>query len=82
VIANRILFSITICPEIPVEVLLKFNKVKDITTDIEAVAKVIKTSDQLILSEDSKFVKRTNPLPENDTVNERSLYVVCDFNFY
>lgn len=62
--------------EIPVEVLLKFNKVKEITTDVAAVANVIKTSDQLILSEDGKFVKRSAPLPENDTMNERSIYVV------
>eukprot|EP00029_Vermamoeba_vermiformis_P009980 TRINITY_DN514_c0_g2_i1.p1 TRINITY_DN514_c0_g2~~TRINITY_DN514_c0_g2_i1.p1 ORF type:complete len:333 (+),score=140.51 TRINITY_DN514_c0_g2_i1:37-999(+) len=61
--------------QIPIEVLLKFNKLKEITTDVETIANVVQSSDQLILSEDRKFVKRSAPLPETDTMNERSVYV-------
>lgn len=66
--------------EIPIEVLLKFNKLKEITTDVETIANVVQSSDQLILSEDRKFVKRSAPLPETDTMNERSVYVVSKIN--
>jgi hypothetical protein len=71
--------SSTTTTGVPIEVLATFNKVKEISSDIDFITKVLRTSQTLQVSEDGKKVKRIAPLPEVDTLNERSIYVVSLF---
>jgi lupus La protein len=60
---------------VPIEVIATFNKVKQISTDVDFISKVLRTSEVLQVSEDGKRVRRLAPLPEVDTLDERSIYV-------
>lgn len=60
---------------VAISVLLTFNRLKSLTTDVAVVADAIESSEQLILSSDRKKVKRANPLPETDESAAKSLYV-------
>jgi len=60
---------------VPLSVLLTFNKLKTLTTDLDVVAKALKSSDSVTLSADAQKVKRSAELPENDDSAERTLYV-------
>jgi len=58
---------------IPLSTLLEFNRVKQITQDLDFLTAVLKTSDELVVKDD--MVKRKKPLPETDTSYERSVTV-------
>jgi len=49
---------------VPIAVLITFNKLKALSTDIDYISKVLKESNVLILSEDGKSVKTPDSLPE------------------
>jgi len=59
---------------VPINVLLTFNKLKQMTSDPAVVAEAIKDSDSLVLHQSLDKVKRSQPLPEVDTSTERTLY--------
>jgi len=58
---------------VSLEVLATFNRLKALSNDISFIAKSIKNSQTLTLSEDEKSVKRTNPLPEVDSSDLRTV---------
>lgn len=60
---------------IPIAVLLTFNRLKSITTDASEIAAAVASSETVSVSSDSLKIKRSNPLPEDDTSKERTLYV-------
>jgi hypothetical protein len=60
---------------VPITVLLTFNKLKSITTNPEEVANALVASSSVVVSEDKNRIRRTVPLPENDTSQARTLYV-------
>jgi len=49
---------------VPLTVLITFNKLKALSTDIDYISKVLKESKVLLLSEDGKSVKTPDSLPE------------------
>lgn len=60
---------------VPISVLLTFNKLKSMTTNVSEVAAAIEDSDALVLNATKDKVKRAEPLPDVDTSAERTLYV-------
>jgi lupus La protein len=60
---------------VPISVLLTFNKLKLLTTDVKEVADAVTESSTVVLSSDDKKIKRTEPLPDLDTSADRTLYV-------
>lgn len=60
---------------VPISVLLTFNKLKNLTTDVAKVAEALKDSEVVVVSEDGESVRRSTPLDENDTSKQRTLYV-------
>jgi lupus La protein len=60
---------------VPISVLLTFNKLRSMTSDVKAVADAIADSEQLVLNATKDKVKRAEPLPDVDTSAERTLYI-------
>lgn len=60
---------------VPISVLLTFNKLKSLTTDETVVANALKSSFEVVLSDDSKSIRRAKPLPEQDSSKTKTLYV-------
>lgn len=60
---------------VPIATLLTFNKLKQLTTDVDQVSEAVKDSDSVVLSTDGKKLKRAEPLPDVDTSADRTLYV-------
>lgn len=61
--------------DVALEEFLKFNKIKNITTNIEEIRKALATSDLLKVSEDGKQVKRITEISKNDAADECTIYV-------
>ena len=64
----------------PLDVFLKFNKIKQLTEKIEDIQKAVpRFSKILALDETQTKVKRTIPLPSEqpEDVDRRTVYVVC-----
>lgn len=60
---------------VPITVLLTFNKLKQLTNEVEKVAEAVSESTIVSLSSDNKKIKRIEPLPDVDTSSDRTLYV-------
>ena len=60
---------------VPITTLLTFNKLKQMTTEVDKVSEALKDSDSVVLSADGKKLKRAEPLPDVDTSADRTLYV-------
>eukprot|EP01129_Flabellula_baltica_P003109 TRINITY_DN12953_c0_g1_i1.p1 TRINITY_DN12953_c0_g1~~TRINITY_DN12953_c0_g1_i1.p1 ORF type:complete len:362 (+),score=93.28 TRINITY_DN12953_c0_g1_i1:81-1088(+) len=60
---------------IPVDVFLKFNKIKALTEELDAVVKACRESRYIEVNEDGTLVKRIAPLPEVDDFEERSIHL-------
>lgn len=60
---------------VPIATLLTFNKLKQLTTDANAVAAAVEASDEVVLSDDRLSIRRKVPLPEEDLSKQRSVYV-------
>lgn len=60
---------------VPIKVLLDFNKLKALTTDIAVVAEAVKESDSVVVDEDGLRIRRSKSLPEHDDSVARTLYV-------
>lgn len=61
-------------PYVPLEVFLKFNKIRSMTHDVNDIAKAMKNSSILELSEDKWKVKRKTPVLPYDA-DARTVYV-------
>ncbi|KAF9794147.1 hypothetical protein SFRURICE_009524 [Spodoptera frugiperda] len=61
-------------PYVPLELFLKFNKVRSLTQDVNDIAKAMKNSTLLELSEDRLKVKRKTPVLPYDA-DSRTVYV-------
>jgi len=60
---------------VPIDVISTFSRMKAMTDDVALITAVARTTASLVVSEDGKKVKRKEPIPEKDTINERSIYV-------
>lgn len=60
---------------VPISILLTFNKLKQLTTDVAVVADALKDSDTVVINSTGDKLKRATPLPDVDTSAERTLYV-------
>ena len=60
-------------------VFLKFNKIRLITTDLKEIIKSLKHSEMLDLNEESTMVKRKVAFvePSQKDIDKRTIYVVC-----
>ncbi|ELP93667.1 lupus la ribonucleoprotein, putative [Entamoeba invadens IP1] len=59
---------------VPIDTLLGFVKVKELTTSAEEIVKAVETSKTLVLSEDKKSIKRVKPIPtEAEVTRDRCL---------
>lgn len=61
-------------PYVPIELFLKFNKIRTLTQDINDIAKAMKNSTLLELSDDRLKVKRKTPILPYDA-DSRTVYV-------
>ncbi|XP_013187799.2 la-related protein 7 [Amyelois transitella] len=61
-------------PFVPLEIFLKFNKIRSMTQDINDIVKAMKNSTILELSEDKTKVKRQTPILPYDA-DQRTVYV-------
>jgi hypothetical protein len=48
---------------------------KQMTTELAVVVAAARACDDLVVSDDGSKVKRKNPIPEKDTINDRSVYL-------
>ncbi|XP_033097114.1 la-related protein 7-like [Anneissia japonica] len=63
---------------VAISVLLSFNKLKELTTDAEMVARAVKKSTFLQVSEDKKHLRRIKPLmPPKYDIDDVTVYVEC-----
>ncbi|XP_034243930.1 la-related protein 7 [Thrips palmi] len=62
-------------PYVPLEEFLKFNKITQLVSSVEEIAKAIKKSDFLELSEDSLKVHRKTPIKIKENEDECTIYV-------
>jgi len=60
---------------IDLSVIATFERMKNLTTDLQLIADSLKGSDVLAVSDDGKRVRRVKPLPQADTSKERTVYV-------
>jgi len=59
---------------VPIATINGFKNMKKIGGSNEDCARVLRTSKSLEVTEDGKYVRRTDPLPENDVTLPRSIY--------
>lgn len=59
---------------VPISVLITFNKLKKLSTDVEEIAAAVKDSEEISVSEDGSKLKRVCDIPVEDTSKERTLY--------
>jgi uncharacterized membrane protein YgcG len=59
---------------VPVDVFLKFNKIKTLTMDLQIIEKCFKNAGEVVVSEDGKKVKRKSPLLDPEVLMNRTIY--------
>ncbi|KAF3423602.1 hypothetical protein E2986_03952 [Frieseomelitta varia] len=62
-------------PYVDLNVFLRFNKIKELTTDINRIAKAVQVSTMLSLSEDGMKVRRVTPIIIKENTDECTVYV-------
>ncbi|KRT80269.1 RNA binding protein [Oryctes borbonicus] len=62
-------------PDVDIEIFLKFNKIRKLTTNIEDIVKAINNSQLLTLSEDKNKVRRNTPINMKENADNCTLYV-------
>ncbi|KAK3931541.1 La-related protein 7 [Frankliniella fusca] len=62
-------------PYVPLEIFLKFNKIIKLVSTVEEIAKAVKKSEILELSEDSLKVRRKTPMKIKDNEDDCTVYV-------
>lgn len=63
-------------PDVPIEVLLRFNKLKELTSSAEEVIAAVAESDVVVVSDDKASLRRKAPLAETDDSQDRTIYAV------
>ncbi|KAL7719734.1 Lupus la ribonucleoprotein [Entamoeba marina] len=58
-----------------IDTLLSFSKIKELNATKENIIEAVKSSTQLELSDDNSKIKRKQPIPTNDEINTKSLFV-------
>lgn len=61
---------------IDIEIFLKFNKLRTLTTDLNDVIKALRKSEMIQVSEDGRKVCRITPFGEKQDVDACTIYVV------
>lgn len=62
-------------PYIDLSVFIRFNKIRELTTSPEKLAKALQGSTMLALSEDGTKVRRITPIVKKENVDECTIYV-------
>nr|XP_033196841.1 la-related protein 7 [Bombus vancouverensis nearcticus]XP_033196842.1 la-related protein 7 [Bombus vancouverensis nearcticus]XP_033196844.1 la-related protein 7 [Bombus vancouverensis nearcticus]XP_033196845.1 la-related protein 7 [Bombus vancouverensis nearcticus] len=62
-------------PYVDLSVFLKFNKIRELTTDINRISKGVQASTILSLSEDGMKVRRITPIAQKENTDECTVYV-------
>ncbi|KAI4491015.1 hypothetical protein M0802_010518 [Mischocyttarus mexicanus] len=62
-------------PNVDLSVFIKFNKIRELTTDINRIAKALQASTILSISEDGLKVHRTTPIQQKENIEECTVYV-------
>lgn len=62
-------------PYIDLNVFLSFNRIKELTTDSNRIAKAVETSKMLSLSEDGTKIRRITPIISRENIDECTVYV-------
>jgi len=60
---------------IQLQLIATFNRVKNISTDMDLIKEALANSTELQMSEDKEHIKRVAPLPENDVSLPRTIFV-------
>lgn len=63
------------CGEVDISVFLKFNKIRELTDNVQDIVKALKKSSLLSVTEDKTKVFRTTPVKEKENVDECTIYV-------
>lgn len=61
--------------DVDLSVFLKFNKIRELTTDINRISKGVQASTILSLSEDGMKVRRITPIAQKENIDECTVYV-------
>lgn len=68
--------------DVPLDVFLRFNKMKEIASGIDEIQKALESSEMLELSSDRQSVRRVTEIKRKDNIDECTVYVVskkhCD----
>lgn len=64
--------------DVPLEIFLKFNKINRLVKTVEEIAKAVKKSELLQLSDDGLKVQRLSPVKLRENEDDCTLYVVCN----
>lgn len=62
---------------VSIEHIATFKRMQDLTKDLSEVVAALRTSDELVVDEEGKMVRRKNPLPETSDAAERTIYAVA-----
>ena len=60
---------------VPIETILGFVKMRELGSTKQHIVLAVEKSTQLILSEDKESIKRRSPIPSDEEVNKKSLFV-------
>lgn len=63
------------CLDVDLRIFLRFNKIRDLTTDINRINKALQASTILSLSEDGTKVCRVTPIVQKENIDECTVYV-------
>lgn len=62
--------------DVPLDVFLSFNKIKELANRIEEIQKAVECSEMLELSSDRQSVRRVTEIRKKDNLDEYMVYVV------
>lgn len=62
-------------PYVDLSVFIRFNRIRDLTTDTSRIAKALQKSTVLLLSEDGTKVCRTTPVVQKENIDDCTIYV-------
>ena len=61
---------------VPISIIATFQRVKALTTDVQAVVDALRGSDKLVLNGEGSKVRRKDPLPPEYNAAPRTIYAV------
>lgn len=62
-------------PYVELQVFLRFNKIRSLTTDVNQIVRALQKSEMLSVSEDGSRVCRITPISQKENIEECSIYV-------